>query len=51
MDGIGDIGPDGIVQQLIEADDPHQPEAKRQADRQKEKDTPDAQPKDDSGNQ
>jgi hypothetical protein len=51
MDGIGDVGADGIVQQLIQADDAHQTKAERKANGQQEKNTADAQSKDDSRNQ
>jgi hypothetical protein len=51
MNGIGDIGADGIIKQLVEADDAHQTEAERKADGQQEKDTADTQSKNDSGKQ
>jgi hypothetical protein len=51
MNGIGDVGTDGIIEQLVETNDTHQAKAERQADGKQEKDTPDAQSKNDSGNQ
>jgi len=51
MDGIGDVSADRIIQQLVHADDAHQTKAERKANGQEKKDTADAQPKNDSGNQ
>src|SRR5487761_2425829 len=42
-DRVGDIGADRVVKQLVKADDAHQAETKRQADRHQEKDAAQAQ--------
>ena len=50
-DGIGDVGADRIIEQLVEADDAHQAETKRQPDRHQEKDASQAQAEDNAGDQ
>src|SRR5487761_2541536 len=40
---VGDVGADRVVKQLVEADDAHQAETKRQPDRHQEKDAAQAQ--------
>ncbi|MCZ7658868.1 MAG: hypothetical protein M5U07_13935 [Xanthobacteraceae bacterium] len=47
-DAVGEIGANRIVEQLIEADDAHQAETERQADRQQEVDAAEAESEDDA---